>query len=291
RGAGDGHRQRRPGLRFRGRAGHAAAGQQGRCDPGGPGGYQPGSLAGWTRGPDGGLPAAWTGTGRGHGGGGRQGGGARPALHAAGCGGPVLRGPRLLRTRPDRCAARAPGAAGAAQALHAGLVRRLARGPVRGAVLSLQQPSLKRRRARSIIEGIPMYRWIAMFAYAGLRTARFETPLGAMRLVADPQGALLRLDFEEDAVHGLAPSQLAGLVDDPSLAGPVRAQLEDYFEGRRQDFDLPLGLHGTEFQRQVWQALRTIPYGQTWTYGQMAEHLGRPKAMRAVGQACGLNPL
>lgn len=136
-----------------------------------------------------------------------------------------------------------------------------------------------------------MYRWIAMFAYAGLRTARFETPLGAMRLVADPQGALLRLDFEEDAVHGLAPSQLAGLVDDPSLAGPVRAQLEDYFEGRRQDFDLPLGLHGTEFQRQVWQALRTIPYGQTWTYGQMAEHLGRPKAMRAVGQACGLNPL
>ncbi|HRL22658.1 MAG TPA: methylated-DNA--[protein]-cysteine S-methyltransferase [Alcaligenes sp.] len=130
-----------------------------------------------------------------------------------------------------------------------------------------------------------------MFAYVGLRTARFETPLGAMRLVADPQGALLRLDFEEQSVHGLAAQQVAGLVQDPSLLAPVQLQLQDYFEGRRRQFDLPINPQGTEFQRQVWQALRTIPYGQTWTYGQMAEHLGRPKAMRAVGQACGLNPL
>lgn len=130
-----------------------------------------------------------------------------------------------------------------------------------------------------------------MLAYVGLRTARFETPLGAMRLVVDPQGAVLRLDFEHDSVHGLAQAQVDGLVQDDSIAAPVQAQLQDYFEGRRQDFDLPVSLHGTEFQRQVWQALQTIPYGQTWTYGQMAEHLGRPKAVRAVGQACGLNPI
>ena len=130
-----------------------------------------------------------------------------------------------------------------------------------------------------------------MFAYVGLRTACFDTPLGVMRLLVDAQGALLRLDFEEETVHGLTPEQLAGLIPEPALAEPVQAQLDAYFAGKLQQFDLPFSLQGTEFQQQVWQALQTIPYGQTWTYGQMAEHLGRPKAVRAVGQACGLNPI
>ncbi|WP_415302074.1 methylated-DNA--[protein]-cysteine S-methyltransferase [Alcaligenes sp. SJTW-7] len=130
-----------------------------------------------------------------------------------------------------------------------------------------------------------------MFAYVGLRTACFDTPLGTMRLLVDAQGGLLRLDFEQETVHGLTAEQRAGLVPAPELALPVQAQLDDYFAGRRQQFDLPFRLQGTEFQQQVWQALLTIPYGQTWTYGQMADHLGRPKAVRAVGQACGLNPI
>ncbi|QXR36275.1 methylated-DNA--[protein]-cysteine S-methyltransferase [Alcaligenes aquatilis] len=130
-----------------------------------------------------------------------------------------------------------------------------------------------------------------MFAYVGLRTACFDTPLGVMRLLVDAQGALLRLDFEEETVHGLTPEQLAGLIPEPALAEPVQEQLDAYFAGKRQQFDLPFSLQGTEFQQQVWQALLTIPYGQTWTYGQMAEHLDRPKAVRAVGQACGLNPI
>lgn len=68
-------------------------------------------------------------------------------------------------------------------------------------------------------------------------------------------------------------------------------QLQEYLEGKRKEFDLPLHPQGTEFQRQVWQALRQIPYGTTITYGQLAQMVGRPSAARAVGQANGRNPI
>lgn len=68
-------------------------------------------------------------------------------------------------------------------------------------------------------------------------------------------------------------------------------QLQEYFAGRRKDFDLPLSPEGTAFEKEVWQALRTIPYGELRTYGQMAAQLGRPTASRAVGRANGLNPI
>ncbi|RMX07906.1 methylated-DNA--[protein]-cysteine S-methyltransferase [Corticibacter populi] len=69
------------------------------------------------------------------------------------------------------------------------------------------------------------------------------------------------------------------------------AQLRAYFEGRRQRFDLPLAPRGTEFQRQVWRQLATIPYGRTVSYAELAAQLGRPRAVRAVGAANGRNPL
>jgi len=70
------------------------------------------------------------------------------------------------------------------------------------------------------------------------------------------------------------------------------AQLDDYFARRRRDFDLPLDYsHGTEFQRSVWHALTRIPYGHTVHYGELAQSLGRPRAVRALGAAVGLNPL
>lgn len=68
-------------------------------------------------------------------------------------------------------------------------------------------------------------------------------------------------------------------------------QLQEYFSGRRTDFDLPLAVQGTEFQTDVWKALASIPYGQTRTYAQIAERIGRPRAFRAVGMANHCNPI
>lgn len=68
-------------------------------------------------------------------------------------------------------------------------------------------------------------------------------------------------------------------------------QLKEYFEGKRQDFNLPLDPKGTNFQKNVWKALQTIPYGQTWSYKQVAEKVNSPKAYRAVGMANNKNPI
>jgi len=69
------------------------------------------------------------------------------------------------------------------------------------------------------------------------------------------------------------------------------SQLMEYFCGRRIGFDLPVAFTGTEFQQSVWQAVMDIPYGETITYSQLAQRIGRPKAARAAGAACGANPL
>jgi methylated-DNA-[protein]-cysteine S-methyltransferase len=71
----------------------------------------------------------------------------------------------------------------------------------------------------------------------------------------------------------------------------TRKQLGEYFAGTRQAFDLPLAPHGTPFQLQVWRMLMQIPWGETWSYAQMARHIGQPTATRAVGAANGRNPL
>ena len=69
------------------------------------------------------------------------------------------------------------------------------------------------------------------------------------------------------------------------------AQLVEYFAGERTSFDLPLAPTGSDFQQKVWAALRTIPYGDTWSYGRLAEAIGQPGAARAVGLANGRNPI
>lgn len=71
----------------------------------------------------------------------------------------------------------------------------------------------------------------------------------------------------------------------------ARRELTEYFGGERREFDLPLSVGGTEFQRLVWGELQKIPYGQTRSYGQIARMIGRPKAARAVGMACHDNPI
>ena len=79
-----------------------------------------------------------------------------------------------------------------------------------------------------------------------------------------------------------------------ATAAPLPAatrQLGEYFSAERREFDLPLCLHGTEFQRRVWNVLTRIPYGETWSYVQLARRVGNPNASRAVGLANGRNPV
>lgn len=79
--------------------------------------------------------------------------------------------------------------------------------------------------------------------------------------------------------------------DDHPLFDTLRRQLQEYLAGTRREFSLPLHPVGTEFQQRVWKLLQTIPYGETWTYGELARAAGNPKASRAVGMANNRNPL
>ena len=82
-----------------------------------------------------------------------------------------------------------------------------------------------------------------------------------------------------------------GWKEDSKPIKEVEYQLDNYFAGKLRVFDLPLELTGTKFQQTVWNELNEIPYGETWSYGELARSIGRPKASRAVGGANGLNPI
>lgn len=108
--------------------------------------------------------------------------------------------------------------------------------------------------------------------------------LGGVVIAATARG-IARLDFMDN-------DQVSQLSQRPSdLTRTCRTQLEEYFAGHRQQFDLPLDAAGTDFQQQVWQALSGIPYGETRSYGELAEGLGRKGAQRAIGAANGRNPI
>ncbi len=112
--------------------------------------------------------------------------------------------------------------------------------------------------------------------------------------VLSPIGRLWLL--QEDAaivcLTGTEPADLSLYLSEKTpLLAEAERQLAEYFTGQRKAFDLPLAPVGTPFQRSVWQALREIPYGETRTYKEIAEAIGRPKAFRAVGQANHVNPI
>lgn len=116
------------------------------------------------------------------------------------------------------------------------------------------------------------------------------TPVGPLTLVALGE-ALVAVWMEDQRHHpGAVAHGDPASTDDPVLARAAR-QLEEYFAGRRTDFDLPLAPEGTEFQRRVWAELLQIPYGETVTYGELARRLDNPTGSRAVGLANGRNPL
>ncbi|MDR6976395.1 methylated-DNA-[protein]-cysteine S-methyltransferase [Streptomyces sp. 3330] len=114
-----------------------------------------------------------------------------------------------------------------------------------------------------------------------------DSPYGPLTLVAD-DGVLCGLYMTEQRHR--PPEEHFG-PRDATPFGDAEEQLQAYFAGELREFSLELRLHGTPFQRSVWDGLRKIPYGETRTYGELAEALGNPTASRAVGLANGRNPI
>jgi methylated-DNA-[protein]-cysteine S-methyltransferase len=116
-----------------------------------------------------------------------------------------------------------------------------------------------------------------------------DSPIGRLKLVATDEG-LAAILWENDR-----PSRVRLEIDKVDNRHPVlietERQLTEYFAGHRRNFALTLDTAGTEFQRKVWSALRTIPFGETRSYGQIATQIGSPRAVRAVGAANGRNPV
>ena len=109
----------------------------------------------------------------------------------------------------------------------------------------------------------------------------YETKLGSVTIVEE-DGALLAITTNRT---------YKGIEQETSLIKEAYRQLSEYLIGKRKRFDLPLNPRGTMFQQQVWKALCDIPYGETRSYKQIAEAIGNPKAVRAVGMANNRNPL
>ena len=109
----------------------------------------------------------------------------------------------------------------------------------------------------------------------------YETVLGSVTLVEE-DGALLAI-----STHHVYD----GICQETTLIKEAHQQLSEYLKGERKSFDLPLRMKGTDFQQRVWNALLDIPYGETRSYKQIAEAIGNPKAVRAVGMANNRNPL
>ncbi len=113
-------------------------------------------------------------------------------------------------------------------------------------------------------------------------TFYYSSPVGILELKSD-NNQITQLLFKDSS--GVSSEVLSDVMKE------CIHQLDEYFAGQRQDFSLPLSPEGTDFQKSVWDALQTIPYGQTISYKQLAERVQNPKACRAVGTANGRNPI
>lgn len=111
----------------------------------------------------------------------------------------------------------------------------------------------------------------------------YNSPIGILKIETDEKG-ICSVHFCTD----ICETEKANKI--PLLNNAI-SQLEEYFKGKRKNFELPLSLKGTEFQMRVWNELIKIPYGQTCSYGEIAEKIGNPKASRAVGMANNRNPI
>ena len=123
----------------------------------------------------------------------------------------------------------------------------------------------------------------------------WASPCGRLT-IGDTEGKLVVVDWTDGWHHRTVMNRIARRAEadfevgtTPLIERTVR-ELNEYFAGRRREFDLPLVFYGTDFQVKVWQALQCIPYGHWVTYGDIAREAGSPKAVRAVGVAVGENP-
>ena len=114
-----------------------------------------------------------------------------------------------------------------------------------------------------------------------------KTPIGQLLLAGNGE----HLDLLGFPQGSMARKHEPSWIKDRNPFKEICSQLQAYFAGDLQEFDLPLSPVGTDFQQRVWNALTEIPYGETWSYGELARHIGKPKASRAVGAANGLNPI
>jgi methylated-DNA-[protein]-cysteine S-methyltransferase len=124
---------------------------------------------------------------------------------------------------------------------------------------------------------------------AVLAYQHMATPVGLLKLVASEKG-LMAVLWENDDPKRVRLGALKEDKQHPVLVEVVK-QLGEYFAGKRKKFSVKLDFRGTEFQRKVWAALVAIPFGETRSYAQIAEQVGSPKAVRAVGAANGRNPI
>ena len=116
-------------------------------------------------------------------------------------------------------------------------------------------------------------------------------PLGPF-LIAEQGGRLVCLEFIDHLNSGIPNSLTKGFKEFEShLLATAKEQLKEYFEGGRTQFELRYRVDGTSFQKQTWEALLKIRYGEIWCYQKQARQMGNPSAVRAVGQANGRNPL
>jgi methylated-DNA-[protein]-cysteine S-methyltransferase len=118
-------------------------------------------------------------------------------------------------------------------------------------------------------------------------TVSMKTPIGVLQIEGDDEViTLVTLPGKSDSPTPATPKGPL-----PAAVSKAVKQLEEYFAGERTEFDLPLDLEGTAFQKEVWSTLGEIPYGKTISYAELASMVGRPTAYRAVGQANGANPI
>ena len=122
--------------------------------------------------------------------------------------------------------------------------------------------------------------------------SRYKSPLGTYIIASSAHGvACVKTESRMNVLMARWRRKGIESVDAGNQNNGITAELDAYFAGELHDFSIPIDLRGTEFQRKVWELLLPIPYGETRSYGQIANALGRPKASRAVGQAIGTNPV
>lgn len=112
-----------------------------------------------------------------------------------------------------------------------------------------------------------------------------RSPIGVLKLEATDE-VLTAIRFGDDNQNAVNQPELAS-----AILEKARNQLKEFFDGQRQEFDIPLAPEGTDFERQVWDQLKNIPFGKSITYTQLAQKLGDSNKVRAVGRANGQNPL